>query len=93
MKYYITSLSDKERQKMISKGLYCYDLIDGEGHRIDFITKRTWANNIGTMITNKEIKLDADGFADYNTFTLQNKAVFSVEELLKNNRNKDKEER
>ena len=48
------------------------------------------------MITNKEIKLGdkyPNDFVDYNDFTLKNKEVNTIEELLKNNRNKNKEAR
>ena len=48
------------------------------------------------MITNKEIKLGdkyPNDFVDYNAFTSKNKAVNEIEDLLKNNRNKDKEAR
>ncbi len=98
MKYLVThTLSNKERQEYESKGLYCYDLRDSDfGNDIGSIEKRVVVNNIGSMVTNKEIKLgnrpDND-FVDYNTFVGRNKSVDTIEELLSKEKNKDKEAR
>lgn len=93
MKYMVTHiLSNEERQEMTSKGLYCYDLRDSDfGSDIASIEKIVFVNRIGSMITNKEIKLNRYNFVDYNTFTSQNKAVYRIEELLQ--KNKDREVR
>ena len=92
MKYLVTHiLSNEERKEYESKGLYCYDLRDSAS-----IEKSVCVNRIGSMITNKEIKLGdkyPNDFVDYNTFVSKNKAVDKIEDLLKNNRNKDKEAR
>lgn len=96
MKYYVThTLSNEERKLYESKGLYCYDLRDSDfGNDIGSIEKRVSVNNIGSMITNKEIKLGntfADDFVDYNTFVSANKSVNTIEELLQ--KSKDREVR
>lgn len=98
MKYLVTHiLSNEERKQYESKGLHCYDLRDSDfGNDIASIEKRVCVNRIGSMITNKEIKLGdkyPNDFVDYNDFTLKNKEVNTIEELLKNNRNKNKEAR
>lgn len=98
MKYLVTNtLGSKERQEYESKGLYCYDLRDSDfGNDIGSIEKRVAVNNIGSMVTNKEIKLgnrpDND-FVDYNTFVERNKSVDTIEELLPKEKNRDKEAR
>ena len=96
MKYLITHiLSNEERKQYESKGLYCYDLRDSDfGNDIASIEKRVIVNRIGSMITNKEIKLGSEyphDFVDYNTFISKNKSVSKIEDLFK--KNKDKEER
>ena len=98
MKYLVTHiLSNEERKEYESKGIYCYDLRDSDfGNDIAYIEKSVCVNRIGSMITNKEIKLGdkyPNDFVDYNTFVSKNKAVDKIEDLLKNNRNKDKEAR
>jgi len=81
-------LSNEERQNYESKGLYCYDLRDSDdGKDIATIEKRVIVNRVGSMITNKEIKLGDrkttdDFWVDYNTFTEKNKSVDTIEELL-----------
>ena len=89
MKYLVTHiLSNEERQNYESKGLYCYDLRDSDdGKDIATIEKRVIVNRVGSMITNKEIKLGDrkttdDFWVDYNTFTEKNKSVDTIEELL-----------
>ena len=95
MKYLVThTLSSEERQNYESKGLYCYDLRDSDfGNDIGSIEKRVAVNNIGSMITNKEIKLgnrpDND-FVDYNTFVERNKSVDTIEELLLKEKNRER---
>ena len=96
MKYLITHiLSNDERKKYESKGLYCYDLRDSDfGNEIATIEKRVFVNRIGSMVTNEEIKLGnkySDDFVDYNTFISKNKAVSRLEDLFK--KIKEKEER
>lgn len=98
MRYLVTHiLSNQEREKYESKGLYCYDLRDSDfGNDIGSIEKRVVVNRIGSMITNKEIKLGntrEDDFVDYNTFTSQNQAVNTINELLNKEKKKDKEAR
>ncbi len=93
MKYYVThTLSNEERKLYESKGLYCYDLRDSDfGNDIGSIEKRVSVNNIGSMITNKEIKLGntyADDFVDYNTFVSNNKSVDKISDLLSKNKNR-----
>lgn len=96
MKYLVTHiLSNEERKEMTSKGLYCYDLRESDfGNDIATIEKRVLVNRVGSMITNKEIKLGdkyPNDFVDYETFTSQNKQVSTIEELLQ--KNKDREVR
>ena len=96
MKYLVThTLSSEERQNYEDKGLYCYDLRNNDfGNDIGSIEKRVRVNNIGSMITNKEIKLgnrpDND-FVDYNTFVARNKSVDTIEELLSKEKSKNRE--
>lgn len=95
MKYLVThTLSNEERNEYESKGLYCYDLRDSDfGNDIGSIEKRVRVNNIGSMITNREIKLgnrpDND-FVDYNTFVEHNKSVGTIDELLSKEKNNNK---
>lgn len=96
MKYLVTHiLSNEERKQYESRGLYCYDLRDSDfGNDIASIEKRVSVNRIGSMITNKEIKLGdkyPDDFVDYDSFITQNKEVSTIEELTKDVKNKDKE--
>ncbi len=98
MKFFVThTLNNEERKFYESKGLYCYDLRDSDfGNDIGSIEKRVSVNNIGSMITNKEIKLGNtfdDDFVDYNTFVSANKSVNTIEELFKSSKNKDREVR
>lgn len=98
MKYYVThTLSSEERKLYESKGLYCYDLRDSDfGNDIGSIEKRVSVNNIGSMITNKEIKLGKtmeDDYVDYNTFVSNNESVDKISDLLSKNKNKDREVR
>lgn len=98
MKYLIThSLSNEEKKQYESKGLYCYDLRDSDfGSDIASIEKRVFVNKIGSMITNKEIKLGKtpnDNYVDYNSFVEKNKSVGTVDDLLKDIKNKDMEAR
>lgn len=94
MKYLITHiLSSEERQNYESNGLFCYDLRDSDfGNDIASIEKRVIINRIGSMVTNKEIKMQND-FKDYNEFIndKNNKSVAEVKDLLK--KNKEREER
>lgn len=98
MKYLETHiLSSEERKQYESKGLYCYDLRDSDfGNEIASIQKRVLVNRVGSMVTNKEIKLgdlSSNCFVDFNTFTSRNKSVDTINELLKDSKNKDKEVR
>lgn len=91
MKYLVTHiLSKKERQSYESKGLFCYDLRNSDfGNDIASIEKRVCVNRIGSMVTNKEIKLGdkyPDNFVDYDTFVSHNKSVNEIEELLSKNK-------
>jgi len=98
MKYLITDvLSKEERQEYENKGLYCYDLRDSDdGRDIATIEKRVVVNRVGSMITNKEIKLGDkpnNDYVDYNEFVSHNKSVNTVNELLTKNKSKNMEER
>ena len=90
MKYFVTyTLNNEERKLYEEKGLYCYDLRDSDfGNDIASIEKKVIINNIGSIITNKEIKLGTtmkDNYVDYNTFVSHNKSVNKIEELLSKN--------
>lgn len=74
MKYFVTHiLSNEERKLYESKGLYCYDLRDNDyGNNIASIEKRVCVNRIGSIVTNKEIKISdkyPNNLVDYHTFT------------------------
>ena len=87
--------SNEEKQKLEELGLYCYDLRDSDdGRDIASIEKRVVVNRIGTMITDKEIKLGdkyPNDFVDYNTFVEQNIQVDTIKELLEKNKDKTNE--
>ncbi|CDA16238.1 uncharacterized protein BN716_01015 [Clostridium sp. CAG:571] len=96
MKYLITDIKGKEEKlKLEEMGLYCYDLRDSDDDRdVASIEKHVIVNRIGTMITNKEIKLGdkyPNDFVDYNTFVNNedNKAVFTIQELLEKDKVKE----
>ncbi len=96
MKYLVTHILDNnERLKYEKMGLFCYDLRDSDfGNDIATIEKRVLVNRIGSIITNKEIKMgdkSSNDFVDYNDFIEKNKSVETIEKLL--NKNKDKEVR
>lgn len=98
MKYLVTHiLSNEERQKYENMGLYCYDLRDSDfGNDIGSIEKKVMVNRIGSMITNKEIKLGntmEDDYVDYNTFISNNESVDKISDLLSKNKNKYREVR
>lgn len=98
MKYLVTHILDKdERIKYENMGLFCYDLRDSDfGNEIATIEKRVLVNRIGSMITNKEIKLGdkpSNDYVDYNEFVSHNKSVNTVNELLTKNKSKNMEER
>lgn len=93
MKYLVTHiLSNEERQKYENMGLFCYDLRDSDfGNDIGSIEKRVMVNRIGSMITNKEIKLGntmEDDYVDYNTFVSNNESVDKINDLLSKNKNR-----
>ena len=87
MKYLVTHiLSEQERTEYERKGLF----------DIASIEKRVGVNRIGSMITDKEIKLGNtinDNWVDYNTFVESNRSVDTVEELLSKTKNKEREAR
>jgi hypothetical protein len=96
MKYLVTDIKSKEeKQKLEEMGLYCYDLRDSDdGRDIASIEKCVVVNRIGTMITNKEIKLGdkyPNDFVDYNTFVEneKNTSVSTIKELLDKNKLKE----
>lgn len=98
MKFLVTHiLSKEERKEYESKGLFCYDLRDSDfGNDIASIEKYVGINRIGSMITDKEIKLGNslnDNWVDYNTFVESNKSVDSIEKLLSKTKNKEREVR
>lgn len=86
MKYLIThSLSKDEKTDFEKQGLYCYDLRDSdEGNGIASIEKRVIVNNVGSIITNEEIKLGTkyeESFVDFEKFINSNQSVDIIEEL------------
>ena len=94
MKYLVThTLSKEERKEYESKGLYCYDLRDSDfGNKIASIEKHVMVNNIGSMITNKEIKLGKEypnDFVDYETFVSKNDPVYEVKDFFKKTRDRE----
>ena len=98
MKYLVTHiLSEQERTEYERKGLFCYDLRDSDfGKDIASIEKRVGVNRIGSMITDKEIKLGNtinDNWVDYNTFVSNNKEVSKIGELLSKTKTKEREVR
>ena len=86
MKYLVThTLDNNERKKYEKMELYCYDLRDCDsGNGIASIERNVLVNNIGSIITNKELKFKEppDDFIDYDSFVEVNEAVYTIEELL-----------
>ena len=96
IKFLVSGIMDKdEKTKYEELGLYCYDLRDSDdGRDIASIEKRVVVNRIGTMITDKEIKLGdkyPNDFVDYNTFVEQNIQVDTIKELLEKKKDKANE--
>ena len=96
IKFIVGGIMDKDaKQKYEELGLYCYDLRDSDdGRDIASIEKRVIVNRIGTMITDKEIKLGdkyPNDFVDYNSFVEQNIQVGTIKELLEKNKDKTNE--
>lgn len=96
MKYLVTHILDeKERQNYKKMGLFCYDLRSCDfGGEIASIEKRVLVNRVGSMVTNKEIKLGdtfTNNFVDYDDFISINTSVDSIDELLSKTKNKGKE--
>ena len=94
IKFLVSGIMNKdEKTKYEEMGLYCYDLRDSDdGRDIASIEKRVIVNRIGTMITDKEIKLGEkypNDFVDYNTFVNNNIQVNTIKELLDKNKSKD----
>ncbi len=93
MKYYITDyVPKKEKQDLLKKGLYCYDLRDCDfGSGIASIEKQVLVNNIGAIITNKELKFKKapNAFIDYDSFVEANEEVDTIEELLLESKNNE----
>lgn len=87
MKYLVTSYKDNaEKQKIESKGLYCYDLRHSdEGGEIATIEKSVLVNRIGSIITDEELKFGNkkyyNNFIDFEEFASRNKQVDTIEEL------------
>lgn len=86
MKYYVTDTkSYNEKQELLKLGLYCYDLRDSDfGNDIASIEKSVLINRVGSIITDKSLYFGKapNDYIDYNIFTLENKSVESIEELL-----------
>ena len=57
MKFLVTGhLTKEERQELEERGLFCYELRDSDmGNDINSIEKKVAINNVGAMVTNKEI--------------------------------------
>lgn len=86
MKYLVTSYKDNaEKQKIESKGLYCYDLRHSdEGGEIATIEKSVLVNRIGSIITDKELKFGNkyyNNFIDFEEFSARNTEVYTIEQL------------
>lgn len=86
MKYLVTSYKDNaEKQKLESKGLYCYDLRHSdEGGEIATIEKSVLVNRIGSIITDKELKFGNkyyNDFIDFEEFSASNTEVYTIEQL------------
>ena len=62
MKFLVTGhLTNEERQDLEERGLFCYELRDNEmGNGINSIEKNVAVNNIGAIVTDKEINFDKD---------------------------------
>ena len=93
MKFLVTGhLTNEERQDLEERGLFCYELRDNEmGNGINSIEKNVAVNNIGAIVTDKEINFDKDSnnSKNYLEFISQNELVNTIEELLKNDLEKD----
>ena len=79
MKYYVThSLNRNEKLGYEMSGLFCYDLRDSDfGNDIASIEKSVVINNIGSMVTDREIDMGKAGFVDYNEFCSKNEGFNS----------------
>ena len=93
MKYLVTSYKDNtEKQKIESKGLYCYDLRHSdEGGEIATIEKSVLVNRIGSIITDKELKFGNkyyNNFIDFEEFSARNTEVYTIEQLQDNPKEK-----
>lgn len=86
MKYYVVGHKDqKEKEELLQRGLYCYDLRDSDfGNGIANIEPNVLVNRVGSIITDKSIYFPPkpNDFIDYDTFVLENTQVESIEELL-----------
>lgn len=84
MKYLVThSLNKGERLAYEMSGLFCYELRDSDfGNDIASIEKRVIVNNIGSMVTDKEIDMGKVGFIDYNEFCSKNEQVYKIKDLI-----------
>lgn len=92
MKFYVTDfLTNDEKKKYEKLGLFCYDLRGSDdGSEIANIERRVIINNVGAIITNKEINFNSHSFVDYNIFTSNNKCVSSISELLNKGKNRER---
>lgn len=87
MNYLIThDMNDKEKQNIEKKGLYCYDLRDSdEGGEIATIEKSVLVNQIGSIITDEELKFGNkyyNSFIEFEEFSARNTEVDTIEELI-----------
>lgn len=87
MNYLIThDMSKKEKQEIERKGLYCYDLrFDDDVLGIATIEKNVWVNRAGSIITNEKLTFGNEkhnDFIDFQIFSLENKEVDTIKELL-----------
>lgn len=94
IKFLVTSIkSSEEKRKYEEMGLYCYDLRDSDfGNDIASIEKHVLVNRIGTMITDRKLKLEdkyPNDFIDYDTFVEKNNQVDSIKDLLNKDKFKD----
>ena len=93
MKFLVTGhLTNEERQELEERGLFCYELRDNDmGNDINSIEKNVAINNVGAIVTDKEINFEksSNNSKNYLEFIAQNEPVNTIEELLKNDLEKD----
>lgn len=93
IKFLVTGhLTKEERKALEERGLFCYELRDNDmGNDINSIEKNVTVNNVGAIVTDKEIKFgeNSNDGKNYLEFIAQNEPVNTIEELLTNDLEKD----